>query len=86
MKAKQEAITITVNYKEKRVLLSDYIAAKTKALQDFGYPTLTEAEVEKAVRSILNGEEQSDVIGMMCEGDIVLNKTQQNRKYGSERN
>lgn len=69
---KKETIVIEVNYIKKTVLLSDYIVAKTKALIEFGYSTVTEAEVEKAVRSVLKKEEQVDVIGMMCEDDIVI--------------
>lgn len=47
----------------------DYITAKTKSLQEFGYTNLTEKEVSIQLDKILKGEELS-VIGMFMEDDI----------------
>ena len=65
-----EIIKLTVDGKEKRVYLDDYIRAKLKSLQAFGYPDLTFNEVEKQARAVLDGGELN-VIGMFMENEIA---------------
>lgn len=53
------------------IQLEDYVKAKTKALQEFGYPKLTEDEVREQLEKVIhNGT--LDVIGQFIKGDIVL--------------
>lgn len=50
-----------------------YIYAKTKQLQEFGYPSLTEKEVSNQLLLLLNPDptKELSVIGQMMEGEIV---------------
>jgi hypothetical protein len=52
------------------VLTSDYIAAKTKALREYGYGTLAEHEVARQLDQIMKDGELS-IIGMFMKDDIV---------------
>lgn len=54
------------------VQVMDYVAAKTKDLQEFGYANLTEDQVLKSVRRVVNKEKLTDVIDRFVEGDIIL--------------
>ena len=62
---------VTINYdgKTKTVNTQDYLAAKTKQLQEFGYPSLTREEVKAELGKIFNGGKLT-VIGMFMEGEI----------------
>lgn len=65
--------TTLINLKEHGVVhKSKYIAAKTKALREFGYTALTESDVAEQVEKILKGEEKLSVIGMFCKDDIIV--------------
>lgn len=66
------SITIELNNKPCRVQVQDYVKAKTKDLQEFGYSTLTEDQVLKSVKRIVNKEEAKDVIDHFIKGDIIL--------------
>lgn len=55
----------------KIVLRKDYISAKIKDLQDFGYPNLTEKDITEQLEKILKKEELS-VVGMFMQDDIKL--------------
>jgi hypothetical protein len=60
----------TIKLEDGRVVSKkDYITAKTKALKEFGYTSLTEKEVSEQLDKILKGEELS-VIGMFMKDDI----------------
>lgn len=63
----------TITLKDGRVVLkSDYITAKTKDLQEYGYATLTEEEVKTQLNKILYGDINLSVIGLFMEDDIKL--------------
>lgn len=50
-----------------------YVTAKTKQLREFGYPSLTEKEVDEQVSAVLAGKkllEGLDVIGGFIKGEI----------------
>jgi hypothetical protein len=66
---RENELEITVNYTPKRVKLTDYVTAKTKALQQFGYTDIESKEVKEQIVKISNGDELN-VIGMMIEGDL----------------
>jgi hypothetical protein len=60
----------TIKLEDGRVVArKDYIFAKTKALQEYGYTELTEKEVADQLDKILKSEELS-VIGLFMEDDI----------------
>lgn len=65
-------INVNIDGRRATVAAAHYIKAKTKQLREFGYPTLTEAEVEKQLRMILAKEEVSGVIGMFMQDEIVV--------------
>lgn len=46
-----------------------YIAKKTRDLQQFGYPNLTKDEVREQLEKALNGE-KLNVIGLFIQSDI----------------
>ena len=56
-----------------------YVTAKTKDLKEFGYESLTEAEVEDQVDKILNGEDLG-VIGLFCKDDIQISPKANNHE------
>lgn len=66
-----ETITIEIDDKTKRVSTNDYVKAKTRQLQEFGYPTLNEAEVRSQLEKLIAGETLS-VIGMFMQGEVVI--------------
>jgi hypothetical protein len=63
-------ILIEVEGRQKRVLTKDYVTAKTKQLQEFGYTKLTEEEVSSELQNILSNK-PLNVIGMFMKDDIV---------------
>lgn len=54
------------------VLKSDYIKAKTKDLQEFGYSDLTESDLEKSLNMILSNSNELDVIAHFIKDDLDL--------------
>ena len=74
MKKKDEflmgEILVNINYEPMRVLVADYVKAKTKDLIAFGYSTLTEEQVLSSVKRVINKEKLSDVIDHFVKGDI----------------
>ena len=54
------------------VSISDYVKAKTKDLQKFGYSTLTEADVADQLEKILLRDKNLTIIGKFMKDDIVL--------------
>ena len=66
----EEAETLTMK-DGRRVGKSDYITAKTKDLQEYGYSTLTETEVRFQLNQVLK-EERLNVIGSFIESDILV--------------
>lgn len=65
------SIQETIKLKDgRKVLKTDYVTAKTKALQQFGYEDLTEKEVSEQVDKILANDENLNVIGHFCISDI----------------
>ena len=67
-----EEITIQVNDTVKVFYRSEYVTAKTKDLQEFGYPNLTEQEVDRQLQKILNGETDLSIIGRFMVDEIVI--------------
>ena len=65
-------INVNIDGRRATVAAAHYIKAKTKQLREFGYTTLTEEEVEKQLRMILEKEEVSGVIGMFMRDEIVV--------------
>lgn len=66
----KDTIKIKVNDIVKIVSTKDYITAKTKQLQEFGYEKLTESEVKNELEKIYNNKKLT-VIGMFMVEDIV---------------
>lgn len=69
-----KTLIIKVNGRHRRVSREDYVRAKTKALREFGYATLTEEETERQVQAVLDMKELTkglDVIGHIMKDDIV---------------
>jgi hypothetical protein len=58
-------------YEPMTVSKDDYVKAKTKDLQAFGYPSLTEDDVRSQLEKALSGE-PLDVIGQFIKGDLIL--------------
>jgi len=54
-----------------RCTRQEYIEAKTKDLQEFGYPNLTQKHVEIQLEYVLMGRMPIDVIGHFIAGDNV---------------
>lgn len=67
---KMDTIRIDIDGDIRTVLKSGYIKAKTKMLQEFGYTTLTEKEVEDGLEKALNGN-ADEVISMFIESDLA---------------
>lgn len=65
-------IDIDLNGKSVNVQVLDYVRAKTKDLQDFGYLSLTEEQVTKSVHRVINREKLTDIIDRFVQGDIIL--------------
>ena len=78
MSVKDNLIKVSINDREGFVDKQEYIEAKTKQLQDFGYPGLTENEVREQLAKILAKDKKLSVIGMFMEDEIIL--PQQERK------
>lgn len=55
---------------KKKVLKADYVSAKTKSLQEFGYTKLTEEEVLDQVDKVLAGDTLLTVIGLFIADDL----------------
>jgi hypothetical protein len=68
---REQTIKINLNDKIVEVARRDYVTAKTKDLREFGYPNLTEAEVDEQISAILTQQKLS-VIGMFMQDDIVI--------------
>lgn len=65
-------IMIEINGVRKRVATVEYISAKTKQLQEFGYSSLTKAEVERQLSVVLSKKrEHLTVIGMFMENEVI---------------
>ena len=63
----------TVTLQDGRVVSkADYITAKTKDLQEYGYTTLTEDEVKVQLNKILYEDIDLSVIGLFMKDDIKL--------------
>jgi len=65
-------INVKINYEPRSVQVCDYVTAKTKDLQAFGYSTLTEKCVLASVRRVLNKEKLTNVIDHFVSDDIIL--------------
>lgn len=55
------------------VSVDDYVKAKTKALREFGYASLTEADAREQLEHVLAGHDMSNgltVIGMFMRDEI----------------
>ena len=52
-----------------RCTRQEYIAAKTKDLQEFGYPDLTEEHVSTQLEYVLTGQRPLDIIGHFIDSD-----------------
>lgn len=66
-----DTIKIYLNDKEVTVAKSDYVAAKTKDLREFGYTSLTENDVANQLEKILSGSDDLDVVGQFIKPDIA---------------
>ena len=69
-----KTIKVKINYEPRSVYVQDYVRAKTKDLQEFGYSTLTEKSVLASVRRVLNKEKLTDVIDHFVKDDIILDE------------
>lgn len=68
-------ITVNINGKIGLVDRQAFVEAKTKQLIEFGYPSLTEKEVDGQIDALLAKKELGEgltVIGMMMEDEIIL--------------
>lgn len=71
----KRVIMLDFNGKVSRVYFDEYVSAKLKSLQDFGYKDLTEREVREQAERVLQGvrgmsKDGLNVIGMMMENEI----------------
>ena len=73
-----ETITVKVNYEPVKVCVMDYVTAKTKDLQEYGYCSVTEEEILNSVWKVVNKETNLNVIDLFVEGDIVLDEKEIN--------
>lgn len=70
MKKEIEAVEISVEGRPwRRVARADYVKAKTQQLQEFGYPSLTQKEVDEQITAIQKGL-PLNVIGMFMEREV----------------
>lgn len=70
----KEKLTVVIDYKEAVVPRAAYVKAKTKQLREFGYPELTEAEVDAQIDALLTNKKLGDgltVIGMFMEDEVL---------------
>lgn len=68
-------LKVVIDGKRLDVSRGDYVTAKTAQLQEFGYPGLTEQEVDKQITALLEKKEFGKgltVIGMFMEGEVVV--------------
>lgn len=65
-------INVKINYEPHRVQVMDYVDAKTKELQEFGYKKLTNEQVLKSVKRVVHKEKLIDVIDQFVKQDIIL--------------
>lgn len=52
-----------------------YVKAKANQLREFGYPTLTDDELDKQITALMAGKKFGEgltVIGMFMEGEVLL--------------
>jgi hypothetical protein len=66
--SKEKLIEFECNGNKVRCSKQAYIVAKTKDLREFGYPTLTEAQVKIQLEKVIAGK-TLNVIGKFIEGD-----------------
>lgn len=55
-----------------------YVKAKTKQLREFGYPSLTEREVNEQIDCLIAGKTLGNgltVIGKFMEEEVIITKT-----------
>lgn len=64
-----DRIKATINDAVRTFIKSDYVYGKTRDLQEYGYTSLSEAEVEAQLNKVLDGEEGLSVIGHFIKGD-----------------
>jgi hypothetical protein len=70
-------LTIIICGTHREVPRDIYVTAKTKQLVEFGYPTLTEAEVDAQIDAVLDGKTHGNgltVIGAFMKDEIVVEK------------
>ena len=79
-KTKQQAaekpreLRVDIEGKKGTVPRDVYVKAKTKQLREFGYPSLTEADVDAQVDAVLAGKEFGHgltVIGVIMKGEVL---------------
>ena len=75
----EKPVTLRVNLPGRanvEVLRSDYVKAKTKQLQEFGYDDLTRDHVDAQITALLEGRKKLDqgltVIGKMMEHEVIV--------------
>jgi len=66
-----ETIWINVDDEPRRVNRQSFLSASLKGLRDFGYPTLTLEEVDKAVRALQESDGCKGVIQTMLRNDVM---------------
>ena len=76
MKAKpvKAVLHVKINGRRGEVTRADYVTAKTKQLIEFGYGSLTEAQVNEQIDAVLAKKafgDGLDVIGMMMQDEIL---------------
>ena len=54
-----------------RATIQQYVEAKTKDLQEFGYPDLTQEHVRTQLEYVLTSRRPIDIIGSFIEADNV---------------
>ena len=64
-----DEITITHNGQRMVVALGDYVQAKVGDLRQFGFPTVTAAEIEEQLDLLLAGKSWTNIIGSFIEDD-----------------
>jgi len=68
-----KTLNVKIHGDLRTVLRADYVRAKTKDLREFGYPDVTEKEVDEQITAIQEGRKFGNgltVIGKFIEDDI----------------
>lgn len=70
-----ETLQVNLGGRMGEVNRSEYVTAKTKQLREFGYPTVTQQEINEQITALLEGKTFGNgltVIGMFMDDEIII--------------